>query len=237
VVFVLLALNLAAFGWESMSGQEAFQARVDAFGLRPAVVTAYLRGNEEITLELPRLRGGRVVTVEETWLPDFRTAVCPFLFSMFLHGSLFHLLSNLWFLWIFADNVEGRLGHIEFAVFYLVTGLAAGVTHVALAPDSPVPCVGASGAISGVLGAYLFHFPRARVLTLVPLGFFLQVLEVPALLFLLIWFGIQVFSVLGSSGRASGVAWWAHIGGFVAGLALAALWGKRGSSDATRASP
>ncbi len=140
--------------------------------------------------------------------------------SMFLHGGWLHLVGNMWYLWIFGDNVEDRLGRGRYLLFYLVSGLVAALLHYALNPVSRVPTVGASGAIAGVLGAYLVAFPRARVVTLVPLFPFFQVMALPAVVVLGLWFVMQFFSGFLSLGFGSGggVAWWAHIGGFVFGL-------------------
>jgi membrane associated rhomboid family serine protease len=148
---------------------------------------------------------------------------------MFLHGNWLHLIGNMWYLWIFGDNVEDALGPVGFLIFYLVTGLAAGVTHVVLQPESAVPTVGASGAISGVLAGYAVLFPNARVVTLVPLGFFIQLMELPAVVLLVIWVAIQALSGLVSFGvgQTGGVAWGAHVGGFVAGLVLVKLFRPR----------
>jgi membrane associated rhomboid family serine protease len=145
--------------------------------------------------------------------------------SIFLHGGWFHVISNLWTLFIFGDNVEDRMGHARFLAFYLASGLVAGLAHVALAPTSTLPTVGASGAIAGVLGAYFVLFPSARVLTLVPLIFIPWLVEIPAFVYLGIWFLSQLSSVLlnlGAAGDFGGIAWWAHIGGFAFG-ALAVL--------------
>jgi len=151
-------------------------------------------------------------------------AVSPFFTSMFLHGGWLHLAGNMLYLWVFGDNVEDKLGHGRYLVFYLVCGLAASLLHVFIAPSSSMPTVGASGAISGVLGAYLLMFPRARVLTVIPIFFFLQFAELPALVVLGFWFVMQFFNGLISlgyeTGGMGGVAWWAHVGGFVAGLIL-----------------
>ena len=151
-------------------------------------------------------------------------AVSPFFTSMFLHGGWLHLAGNMLYLWVFGDNVEDKLGHGRYLVFYLVCGLAASLLHVFIAPSSSMPTVGASGAISGILGAYLLMFPRARVVTVIPIFFFLQVAELPALVVLGFWFVMQFFSGLISlgyeTGGMGGVAWWAHVGGFVAGLIL-----------------
>jgi membrane associated rhomboid family serine protease len=150
--------------------------------------------------------------------------------SMFLHGGLLHLLGNMLFLYIFGDNVEDRLGHLRYLVFYLLCGVAAGAAQAFSSPDSSVPMVGASGAIAGVLGAYLLFFPGARVVTLVPIFFFLQVLEIPAVFFLGLWFLGQFLlgvSSLGTHAAAGGVAFWAHIGGFVAGMVLGPVLRER----------
>lgn len=149
--------------------------------------------------------------------------------SMFLHGGWIHLAGNMLYLWIFGDNVEDLFGHLGFLIFYIVTGIAAVLTHILLDPNSSVPLVGASGAISGVLGAYLVLFPRARILSLIPFGFFSRFVHIPAIYFLPIWFVIQLISGLGSvvAGQAEGVAWWAHVGGFIAGVVLAFVFARR----------
>ena len=150
--------------------------------------------------------------------------------SMFLHGGVLHLGGNMLFLHIFGDNVEDRLGHLRYLVFYLLCGAAAGLAQVVSAPTSAVPMVGASGAIAGVSGAYFLFFPRARVVTLVPILIFVQIVEVPAVLFLLVWFLWQLLSgvaTFGQEGGLGGVAFWAHVGGFVAGMALGPLLRER----------
>ena len=146
--------------------------------------------------------------------------------SMFLHGGWLHLLGNMLFLWIFGNNVEDRLGPIPFLLFYLVGGIAAALTQVVIDPSSNVPLVGASGAIAAALGAYIVLFPGARILSLVFLGFFYQLLEVPAILVLGIWFALQLvngFAAFDASTAQGGVAFFAHIGGFVFGLAVGLL--------------
>jgi membrane associated rhomboid family serine protease len=144
--------------------------------------------------------------------------------SMFIHGGWMHIIGNMWSLWIFGDNVEDRMGRGPFLLFYLLSGLAAGAVHIMTNGSSVAPTVGASGAIAGVMGAYLLLFPHSTVITLVPIFFFLQVIELPAVLFLGFWFLMQLFSgtmsLAASGANAGGVAWWAHIGGFVVGL----LW-------------
>jgi rhomboid family protein len=143
-----------------------------------------------------------------------------FVTSMFLHGDILHIAGNMWFLWIFGNNVEDRLGHLRFVLFYLLAGLGAALTQVAALPDSEIPMVGASGAIAGVLGAYVLLFPRARILTLVPF-IFVYFVRLPAFVFLGIWFLFQVVhSTMSSGPLGGGVAWFAHVGGFLAGMLL-----------------
>jgi membrane associated rhomboid family serine protease len=144
--------------------------------------------------------------------------------STFLHAGWAHFLGNMLFLWIFGDNVEDRLGHVRYAAFYLLCGAAAGVAHVYMNPMSRIPTIGASGAIAGIMGGYFVLYPQSRVLALVPLFFYFEVVEVPAIVFLGIWFLMQFFYGVGSmavrtSVEAGGVAFWAHIAGFVAGMA------------------
>jgi len=145
--------------------------------------------------------------------------------SMFLHANLLHLGGNMLYLWIFGNNIEDRFGRLAFIVFYLLGGVAAAASQVAIEPASEVPMIGASGAVSAVLGAYLVLFPRARILSLVFLGFFYQLIEVPALVVLGLWFLLQLIDGIGSLGLAGaeggGVAFFAHIGGFIAGVVLA----------------
>lgn len=139
---------------------------------------------------------------------------------IFLHGGWLHFLGNMWFLHIFGDNVEDRLGRVGYLVFYLASGVAASGAHLASVPGSPVPTIGASGAIAGVMGAYLLLYPRAMVLAAIPIVVVLQVLVVPAWFFLVFWFVLQLFQGAVMSAGTTGVAWWAHIGGFVVGAAV-----------------
>ncbi len=151
--------------------------------------------------------------------------------SMFLHGGWLHVLGNMWTLYLFGDNVEDRMGPVRFLVFYLVCGVAAALAHAGIDPHSTVPTIGASGAIAGVLGAYVLLYPRAQVITLVFVGIFPLVVELSALVYFGIWFLTQLFSgtlALISPESFSGVAWWAHIGGFVAGMLLCPLFLRRG---------
>ncbi len=150
---------------------------------------------------------------------------------MFLHGGWMHVLGNMWFLWIFGDNIEDILGHGKYLVFYLLCGVAAAVTQILFSLDSRVPMVGASGAIAGVMGAYMIKFPRARIVTLAFIFFFITTFDIPAWVMLIYWFAIQLFSGVGSIGYSQanqgGVAFFAHVGGFVAGIVLVSLMAAR----------
>jgi membrane associated rhomboid family serine protease len=154
---------------------------------------------------------------------DFPAPMLTVFTSMFLHGGVFHIAGNMLYLWIFGDNVEDALGHFRFLLLYLMAGAGAAASQVLVGPDSRIPMVGASGAISGVLGAYLLMFPRARILCLIIFGFLIRFVHVPAIIVLGFWIVVQVFYGLASvsaTGRTSGVAWFAHIGGFAAGIVL-----------------
>ena len=160
--------------------------------------------------------------------------VLSFLTFMFLHGGFLHLLGNVWFLYIFGDNVEDRLGHFRYLVFYLLCGLASGISHLVINWHSMIPTIGASGAIAGVMGAYFILYPRAKVLTLVPIFIFFQFIELPAFLFLGVWFLFQFLSAAGASAQAGGIAWWAHIGGFVFGVIFLKLFEMLPASGARK---
>ncbi len=149
--------------------------------------------------------------------------------AMFLHGGWFHILSNMWVLFIFGDNVEERMGKMGYLVFYLLCGAAAGILQAYILPTSSLPMIGASGAIAGVLGAYLILFPRARVASIVPIFFIFTLVELPAVIFLAFWFILQLFSGLMALEGAvgGGVAWWAHIGGFLFGMLTVTLFARR----------
>jgi membrane associated rhomboid family serine protease len=206
VTVALIVANALAFFWELSLGP-----RLEPFVMQAAFVPARFLG-----------QGLGIAGL----VPGVESAVL----SMFLHGGWAHFLGNMLFLWIFGDNVEDRLGHVRFLVFYLGSGLAATAAHALAGPRSAVPAIGASGAISGVLGAYLFLYPKARVVTLLFLGFFIQVIQVPAIVYLPFWFLIQLFSGLASLGvhssaQQGGVAFFAHIGGFIAGPILLLLLG------------
>jgi hypothetical protein len=168
------------------------------------------------------------VEVPPSPIPPWMTMVS----CIFLHGSLMHMLGNMWFLYIFGDNVEDRLGHIGFLLLYIGWGVIASLSHYYAQVDSPIPTIGASGAVAGVMGAYLLLYPHANVVTLVPFFYILQLMVVPAPIFLGLWFVLQLLQGTFSIGaaEATGVAWWAHVGGFVAGVAAAWLLGQSGQA-------
>ncbi len=204
ITWLLIATNVAVFVYEFLLGPQGMQDLVQRFGMIPGVLT----GGD---LTVPRSAGGGLGAL-----------ITPFS-SMFLHGSWMHLIGNMWFLHVFGDNIEDALGQVRFVLFYLVCGFMAAAGQAAIDPSSMTPMVGASGAISGVLAGYVLLYPRARVVTLVPIFIFIQFVELPAFLFIFVWFGIQLFMGATSLGADSGVAWFAHIGGFVAGL-LVVRW-------------
>jgi len=210
VTIGIIVLNVVVTLWQLGPGKEtAFD-----YGLRPAFLSAYLEGQESLDVEISSVHYKQVEIT-------FANSVLPLFLSMFLHAGLLHLLGNMWFLWIFGDNVEGRLGHVRYLIFYLLCGLAAGFAHTALSPDSVIPTVGASGAVAGALGAYWLCFPHSQVRVFLWLLYFIRIFEMRASWFLGIWIGIDVFRGLTGSGGM--VAVWAHVGGFVAGLGLVIL--------------
>lgn len=178
--------------------------------------------------ELTLSRNGMNRFIEAYGLVPDRFHWSQVLTSMFIHGGFLHILGNMWFLWIFAPAIEDLLGHGRFLIFYLACGVAAALLQTIVSSFSPVPTVGASGAIAGVMGAYLIKFPRARVVTLVIIIFFLTTVDIPAAFLLLYWFAIQFFSGVGSiadyQGLNGGVAYFAHVGGFLAGMGLILLF-------------
>ena len=170
-------------------------------------------------------------------VPD-RLQASALVTSMFLHGGWMHVIGNMWFLWIFGDNIEDTLGHGKYILFYLLCGVAAALTQVAINPDSRIPTIGASGAIAGVMGAYLVKFPHARILTLIPIFIFITMYELPAAVVLAYWFILQIFSGVGSVAYSQlsegGVAWFAHVGGFLAGIVLIKVFPTRGQYERRR---
>jgi membrane associated rhomboid family serine protease len=205
VTVILMALNILVYLYQASleidsRGSGAAEAFVMEFGLVPCRLTGACR----MAADLP-------------------SPVFTIFSSMFLHGSFFHIAGNMLYLWIFGNNVEDTLGHGRFIVFYLASGVVAAATQTVVGPTSHVPMIGASGAISGVLGAYFLLFPHANVLTLIIFGFFWRVVRIPALVVLGFWMVVQILNGLGSFGAGGGVAWFAHIGGFFAGMGLILL--------------
>lgn len=205
----------------------------------PAVNWALLAANVVVFLFMARDARLAEAWIDELALIPVRllanpldpTELLTIFTSMFMHGGWFHLFSNMLALYIFGDNVEDSMGSQRYLIFYLLCGVAAALTHVFFNPVSPIPTVGASGALSGVLAAYLLFYPSARVITLIPIFFLPWLIEIPAVVYLGLWFISQlangVFSILIDVQAMGGVAWWAHIGGFVAGLVLAPLFRQR----------
>ena len=203
VTVALIVLNALFFVYQisleagGADGARAGQAFIDEFGLVPCRLTGACRVG-----------------------PELPSPVLTIFTSMFMHGGLFHIGGNMLYLWIFGNNVEDTLGHGRYLLFYLLSGVAAALAQTAVGPSSVVPMVGASGAVSGVLGAYLLLFPHAHVTTLIILGFFFRLVQVPAMVVLGFWIVLQVLNGLGSFGSSGGVAFFAHIGGFLSGMGL-----------------
>jgi len=204
VTWGLVAINIAVYFYEVTLPQDGLRELVFRMGLIPAAVT----GAADIAG------------------PGFPLPLTPFT-SMFLHGGFLHLAGNMLYLWIFGNNVEDETGHFRFLLFYLLCGLVAAGTQVAWSPRSEVPMIGASGAIAGVLGAYMLLFPRARVLTLVPIFIFIQLIYLPALLVLGLWFLYQILLSRLVDQVQGGVAFYAHIGGFLGGMVLVWVFRRR----------
>ena len=200
---LLIGINVVMFVVQMMQGSDlGFQRFVYYYGLVPARYTA------------------------PAWALDVSRAqtIIALISFMFLHGGFLHLLGNMWFLYIFGDNVEDRLGPLRYAIFYLLCGLISGLSHVALNSHSTAPTIGASGAVAGVMGAYFLLHPSAKILTLIPIIIIPWFVEIPAFFFLGLWFLIQLLNASAHSGSAGGIAWWAHVGGFVGGMILLKLF-------------
>lgn len=194
--YTLIGLNVAVFIYQSGLPRGALIRMIYQYGLVPA------------RFSVPGWAA-------EAGLPSL--GYLPFVANIFLHGNFGHLLSNMWSLWLFGDNVEDRLGPVRFLLLYLSAGVAANLLHYYTNFTSNVPTIGASGAIAGVMGAYFLLYPRARIITLVPVFFYPLILEIPAAFYLMVWFFTQVIYAVTPAGPG-GVAWFAHIGGFLAGL-------------------
>lgn len=207
ITILLICVNLLIFFYEFTLGPQV-ESLISSLGVIPAHFSNFLSLSP---------RG---------WLRLILTLFS----SVFLHGSWFHVISNMWYLWIFGDNIEDRTGHLRFFVFYLLCGLLAGITHIVMNPLSEIPTIGASGAVAGVMGAYIVLFPRSKITTLIFLVIFIQIVRIPAIIFLGFWFILQILSgtlSLGIIEQSSGVAWWAHIGGFFTGMIIVFLFKKR----------
>ncbi|MGH2607282.1 MAG: rhomboid family intramembrane serine protease [Anaerolineales bacterium] len=201
VNWAIILANLGIFFYEASLGPRGVERLFSTFALVPSEVTG--------------LQPAGLITLVT---------------SMFLHGGWFHVISNMWTLYIFGDNVEDRMGSSRYLAFYLLGGIVAGLTHVYFSPSTSAPTVGASGAIAAVLGAYFILFPASRVITLVPLFFLPWLMEVPAVVFLGVWFLTQVLSglvTIGAAGEFSNIAWWAHIGGFAFGFLMVHVFARR----------
>lgn len=205
VTVLLIILNLYIFFQQSVMSDRQYTLFMQQYALVPAGLYRSILQSSWLGLIYP-----------------------PLITSFFLHGSWLHVLSNMLYLWIFGDNIEDRLGHFRFLFFYMLCGILANLSHVALDLSSTVPLVGASGAIAGVLGAYIITFPRAKITSLIFIFIFFTIRDIPAVYFLLFWFLLQVWNAVSSIGiLGDTVAWWAHIGGFLAGIALMLLLRKK----------
>jgi membrane associated rhomboid family serine protease len=221
VNYAIIALCSVVFLMQLGDQEGDESSLIDKYGMIPALVR---NPDQPVTVQEKYLDRSqdRIIVVERKIVP----AIAPWLTLVtctFLHGGWMHFLGNMWFLHIFGDNVEDRLGHIGYVLFYLASGVLASVAHLVTYADSTVPTIGASGAIAGVMGAYSLLYPRAQVESIVPLLGFIQFMVIPAPVFLGVWFVMQLFqgTVSITSQATTGVAWWAHIGGFVVGFAVA----------------
>ncbi len=209
VNYTLIGINVIIFLYQVTLGQQGAMEFVFTYGVIPENIT--------------RILAGDIFTVGPAPLLTLVS-------SMFLHGGWFHLIGNMLYLWVFGDNIEDCLGSFTYLVIYILMGIAATFVYIISAPLSEIPLIGASGAIAGVLGAYFILYPKARVVTLVPLGIFFTFLEIPAMIYLFLWFLLQLFnSVVAQVGNgAQMIAWWAHVGGFVSGVVLGIVIKKLG---------
>lgn len=210
VTYALITLNIVIFLYELRLSSSELEAFFQRYGVVPSELTASFASGDS----------------SQIW-PQLLTLFT----SQFLHGGFLHIAGNMLFLWVFGNNIEDQLGHIRYIIFYLICGALAGLTQWFFAMDSDLPSIGASGAIAGVLGAYILRFPRAKILTLLPLGFFFFAVRIPAIFFLGFWFlqqalyGIASLNAPANVGMMGGVAYWAHAGGFVFGIILGPMLG------------
>jgi len=213
--YLIIALNLLS--WLLVQGSEPTLTKsVCEYGLIPGELLGRLPVGEQVPL-------GNQLSCVLGYGPSWLTPLS----SMFMHGSWVHIIGNMWFLWVFGNNVEDAMGHVRYVLFYLSCGLAAAITQTLVNPSSAIPMVGASGAIGGVMGAYAVLYPTARIETLIVLGLYVRTMPVPAYFMLGYWFLLQVLGGLPTLGGDAGVAFWAHIGGFAAGAALVLVFRDR----------
>ncbi|MFK8067534.1 MAG: rhomboid family intramembrane serine protease [Gammaproteobacteria bacterium] len=194
-----MVICILTYVWQASLGDQIAQSVVYSFGVIPAVLLDHTQLSSDLY----------AVPAEITVIT-----------SMFMHGGFLHLAGNMLYLWIFGNNVEDSMGHGKFFIFYLLCGVAAALTQALISPQSTIPMIGASGAVSGILGAYLLLYPHAKVLVVVPIIIILKTFRIPAMLVLGLWFGLQLISSANSAPDEGGTAWWAHIGGFIAGMIL-----------------
>lgn len=226
MTMAIVAANVCAWVFlQGLGTPEPLQASVCNYGLIPAELFGAATARAEDSAAMICSVAGSPLS----WL-DVLT-------SMFMHGSWMHIIGNMWFFWIFGDNVEDSMGHVRFVIFYLLCGAAAAAAQIAEGPHSVVPMVGASGAIGGVMGAYAVAYPKAKVRTLLILGWFIRLVDVPAFVMLGIWFVLQLASGAMMPPGQGGVAFWAHVGGFVAGAVLFFLFRTNGSQRKQRPDP
>jgi len=223
VTFLIIFANVAVWLFVQGAGTgSVFLESLCEFGTIPGEVTGRIPAGVEVALG-----PGASCRVGGLGLGTLFT-------SMFMHGGWMHLIGNMWFLWVFGNNIEDSMGHVRYVIFYLLTGLLAALAHIASDPSGAIPTVGASGAISGIMGAYMVLYPKVRVQTLIFLVIYIRIIALPAWVLLAYWFFLQLAG--GSAGAGGGgVAFWAHIGGFVAGVVLVKLFEKRKLVEAKRA--
>jgi membrane associated rhomboid family serine protease len=222
VNYTMIALCSIVFLFQLLEGDGS--SMVERYGMIPARVVHPDQKIEIIQQQLIQTPYGiQRQTITKVAEPSAVAPWLTLLTCVFLHGGWMHILGNLWVLHIFGDNVEDRLGHLGYTIFYLFCGVAASATHLMLGPESTIPTIGASGAIAGVMGAYFLLYPNAKVLSALPIFFYLHMMVLPAPIFLGLWFILQFYQGTFSGGTGGGVAWWAHVGGFVAGVAIAGV--------------
>ncbi|MGI8427506.1 MAG: rhomboid family intramembrane serine protease [Actinomycetota bacterium] len=223
VVLALIGLNIIFFFLEPQLGS-GNSCRLFAFLYKWGVVPIEVLAGRALTGTIPELVPGQGTACAGVFLQS-KSIMFSLFSSMFLHGGFLHLGGNMLFLWVFGNNIEDTLGKARFIVFYLLTGVLAGLAHVYTNPTSIVPTIGASGAVAGILGAYIVLFPRARVTSVVPIFIFLHFMRIPAAAFLGIWFVFQLLTGGSQQAGGGGVAWMAHVGGFIAGAILILAFG------------